>query len=701
MKNLGEETKIFAKWFAKAAKQSIGTQISNKLNTKIEVYLNAGGWTDGRTDFGIVSENQIALCSWRAPLPKKIHNRHWKAGPNVQEQAAAIDPQNPIGRLIAFPTTPGGQGRVHVFSSYKTPGTKSNGDPLVSFTEKNELIIFLPDMHMHLFRDTPPDGFSRWEETPTRYEMSIEWLFDHMADDEVPDDGLSSEIVVEDRIKDRMPKDTATAKWWRRSQVEDLKNLLDFCDRFSESSGVKLKIVQLGDLVDVWHTQLICLEAHHFMYNQKQKAKKEKEQKTGWRIEYREDCALEFPDFALVQSVKLVELPENWQQSRAFNKETKALGERHVCWDWEDTTPKSVNAFDALVMFLYAFGRRPAFAKDGKKWTELYKTCKIPKRLLNVTIDDYTSWKSVYKTICDQYPELKYHWAKFVAVQGNHDMFVDHPYLKFRYKYAWPWPSVKKQNVFSSMTNPERQQVAQTADQYEIRLFQKGFTLDRTKLVPVPKYSKKRSFKSDHVYWVNREDDEKSGPTADRLEDTKTLAEDERDGTLNDLEQRTNHGSLMGKGDCIWLEHGHAFDPYNNKHSFFREDLAYGRIGGPVVKGATGKAIRGGFTGTAIGIGMKFADYDSCKDTGPVPDRKLIIFANNLAGASAMERCQRILNKKGKEKGIRLVVLAHTHCPWLVDQPRERSTFHTRPYLWKSLVKRGVHTVVGAEREWK
>ena len=580
---------------------------TNKLNLKVAIYLNPGGWTDGRTDFGIVSGDQLALCSWTPP-PQGQGGRAKVKGSDcgVAQGAAAITRRNPIWRFLF-----GEKNRIHVFGSYRTPAGR------VNFTKKDEMIVFLPDTHLHMFRGSPADGFTRWE-----------W--------EEPEN--------------------QQGKWVRKSQVGELIELLKYCRQFKAAGGTKLKIIQLGDLVDIWHVQLICLQAHHFLLNE-----------LGVPLQGEDDT-----------------VPRNYWIDATVEGETARI--KRVAygippddgswWLMNNSSgwPNEVPAFDALVLFMEALRRRLK-AKSEEFWRKF----PVPTSLRWVTID-YTDWRKIYDEIKKRYPELNDYWSDFVAIPGNHDMFVEHPYLGFRYKYAFP-PGRFNRTIFAKMKGADRQDAFQKMSNYGItyRDTQPVLTQYMDTTGKLPRFRNRVEEMETHVYWVDHEDDGRGCPTAAKLEDGATVDQITE-------QTKTKHGFLTGENNCIWFEHGHAFDAYNNRHTFFREDHPWNTFAEIMATGAGD--LRSGFINTFIGISDKFKGYK--EGGGPSPDSTKMKVGNKQLNQYCMERCQKIFKAKKGKMGIRLVVLAHTHYPWLIANPRKYSTYWQRQRFSVSALAKGI-----------
>ena len=126
------------------------------------------------------------------------------------------------------------------------------------------------------------------------------------------------------------------------------------------------------------------------------------------------------------------------------------------------------------------------------------------------------------------------------------------------------------------------------------------------------------------------------------------------------------------------------------KNVFFREDHAWKTPAEGLV--SVFKDLRSGFHGTYIGLIDKFKGFKP--DAGPSSDSKTMKIVNKKLNQFCLNRCQHIFRRSKKDreekrKGhkrnndkrpwrLRLVVMGHTHYPWLIVAPRRYSTFLQR-----------------------
>jgi len=590
---------------------------SNLLALKVRVYLNPGAWTGGRTDFGLVSQDQIAMASWL--MPPDLHDaqggerpenarRDWSKVADAQQGAQSlargdvrITQDNPIHAFLELGKAAGTRHVKHVFSSYQIPSA-FNGKHELDFTGKGELLIFLGDIHMHLFRECPADAFTKTQE------------------------GKNVSLMA------------------------DFKDFLDYYRAFKQGRAVPPAIYQLGDLVDIWHAQSICLEAHCHLKDliAKQMGVDKKQEKK----EKKKDSAQDKPAGSYKAFVVYTQVPLKREVhfrdilvARELSQEkksslTKALqvtepGANVVFREVDPAKwPQEVCAFDALALYTHLHKNTSYKCFDQPMSLRILSLCQDDAKI------NCASWDSVYKAIQKQYSEMNDYWKDLVAVQGNHDMFVDHPYMEFLHEYG-TGGVLFKQDVegrgfrAKGSEKANRQRASAKMKKYRIRFWPAAANNDP-------------DWKKSHVKWVWHEDDtdeDPAGPTAAAVSASKPC------------ECRAEHGFLTGRNNCIWFEHGHAFDPYNNRHIFFRYDHR--------------KMVMGGFPNTGNYVRGKFQNGPGyVKTIAGVDVGKA---ANANLNDYVMRRCQAIFqaSEKPEKKNspVRLVALAHTHYPWLIVGP--------------------------------
>jgi hypothetical protein len=141
-------------------RQTRSTQWPSKRSEPIfekgkRFFLDVGGWHHDRlkgfshTDFGLVSGKYILLCSWLnmegETRGRKAYKRYCKKNNVVitDNEEGAFYFTRPIDEFFNMP-----KGAI--------VGHFESSEPLVS---NNELIVFIPDLHLHLCRETVIDNF--------------------------------------------------------------------------------------------------------------------------------------------------------------------------------------------------------------------------------------------------------------------------------------------------------------------------------------------------------------------------------------------------------------------------------------------------------------------------------------------------------------------------------------------------------------
>jgi hypothetical protein len=205
--------------YVKVAKQAQGSNAVNTVDTNIQAYLNPGAWTRGRTDFALVSGSDIVIYSL-APPPNDTRRVR---GTNAYAEEQIKD--TPAFRLV-LALKDGPFPNIYFQGGYKPPTD-------FLFTEPDELILFVPDMHINLFRGTAIDGFVT-----------------------APRPGKLAE-----------------------SNISILAAFLDAISTFREkyAGRYKLQVIQMGDLMDVWIAQGVFLMAARYLEEKKEAARKNNE----------------------------------------------------------------------------------------------------------------------------------------------------------------------------------------------------------------------------------------------------------------------------------------------------------------------------------------------------------------------------------------------------------------------------------------
>ena len=202
-----------------------GSKARTKINLRIALYMNVGAWTGGMSTFGLVSRGEVALCSWLpfVPVPAQKHEDPGEVWRNKDSDSghSRVESGAPIHSFLTGAHSFDHQNDPVVLASYTA------GSSFTFLSNPNELKLFLPDMHMNVFRELPIDGFTR-------------------------------------------PTDNGPV-----SMVGHLAKMLAYVDAFRQTSAVTLSVYHLGDLYDTWHAQNVFYTAykHSYTMNPQQKPK--------------------------------------------------------------------------------------------------------------------------------------------------------------------------------------------------------------------------------------------------------------------------------------------------------------------------------------------------------------------------------------------------------------------------------------------
>ena len=179
---------VIAKGF-QTARSRITGQIENVANIFKAIYVNPGCWEEGQTDFALVSGRYVVLCSW---LGKGKHLCELKAGSSPTD-ADAVDA---IKRFLDEGKGKGGA----------DPTMLAYDTALTPLLDAGSVMVLLGDLHIHLFKESPFDGFIK---------------------------GFGTQ---------------------KQSLIDDFRTFLDH----AESQGLgQADIVQAGDCFEVWEAQII------------------------------------------------------------------------------------------------------------------------------------------------------------------------------------------------------------------------------------------------------------------------------------------------------------------------------------------------------------------------------------------------------------------------------------------------------------
>lgn len=233
---IAETRSAIAKGFQVARSHVIGA-VENTANILKAIYVNAGGWGDGQTDFVIVCGKYVVLCSW---IAEGGHLCELKAGDDPQDKVAAE-------KIVNFLDSAKGKGAANpsmrAYDSAWTPLTADDAP----------MLLLLGDLHIHLFKESPFDdfctGFGSSKESLTR---DFGKFLDHAHEN-----GLGKEHIIQ------------AGDCFEVWEAQILMDIL--CDAFVALAGLapqplvrKLKpILDAAGKVapDIWKPLLLNLEA--------------------------------------------------------------------------------------------------------------------------------------------------------------------------------------------------------------------------------------------------------------------------------------------------------------------------------------------------------------------------------------------------------------------------------------------------------
>jgi vacuolar-type H+-ATPase subunit H len=120
---------------ARSRLEAVVKNVYNKLKT---IYVNAGCWGEGESDFVLVSGRYVVLCSWLTP------------------GAQLLPP-------AANPSDSAAEKKIRGFLNVKTktgqPSIQGCDRALLPLTDENQLFVFVGDLHVHLFTESLCDNF--------------------------------------------------------------------------------------------------------------------------------------------------------------------------------------------------------------------------------------------------------------------------------------------------------------------------------------------------------------------------------------------------------------------------------------------------------------------------------------------------------------------------------------------------------------
>jgi hypothetical protein len=553
-------------------RQAPGKDINNVIKNDVRVYLNVGAWGGGpkgpgRTDFAMVCGGEIALCSWMEAPDSSQQVR----GPAAKRTPKRDFFKSKIGEFLDQAPAE----RSYILAGHRAPGG-------FEFVPKGELIIFLPDMHMQLFKGLPCDGFRD--------------------------------------------------KSGENSLAGALAEFLEFAE------GKANKIVQMGDMYEVWEAQVIFFDY--------------------WRSLHNSDKTEFSPSEALTGFLR--QTPLKWNTIKQRGKK-----ERH--------SDDDVSRGQARVICVR--GRIKVTASSRVWWesgdAQASKTLGPGEEIRPVfdRIDDSLDQDNVI-TIEALEDDSKYEWGmgnsslkdnllKFLKKHGRSlddvPMGAGGDPLEYRdSKWEghrdqaldfWDNDTVEEaiRNRYDDKLKGYLEQFKEDAGSKFVRLRGNHDTNTPNEFLDECKKDRTLAQKDEWKSWPDR------GPQAEWPSD-------------DDLELDAGNGYYLqlGKNDTIWIEHGHASDPFNHNKGFFRPDnypwatsipdpLPLGGL--PVVI----KAVPGGWHGCAENVKWEF------NGTSNWEDAKIMAAELGLEDFS-LHRAKIVFDEK---KDVRLIIMGHTHQPHL------------------------------------
>ncbi len=191
------------------------------------IYFDVGCWQTKKEreepimTFGLLEHNGIALCSFysngrkRCRIPKKIGNRFYDFEGSLINDFLTIMMANKYGRAFLPFRRDVSAKEYHVLKIIPFP-------PKSLLDDENQLIILIPDLHLHYFKGTYLDNFVSY---------------------------------YENRWNGNKPESSGPGS--RRSMENDFGVFLQSIIKFREKSDVNSKVVFLGDTYEMWETHVL------------------------------------------------------------------------------------------------------------------------------------------------------------------------------------------------------------------------------------------------------------------------------------------------------------------------------------------------------------------------------------------------------------------------------------------------------------
>ena len=410
------------------ARKARGTEANqsdtrNVLNQTTRLYVNAGAWGDrGHSDFVLVCGREVAVCSWLGVLPSAAEVKK-RSGRTFADRQTKEPSSEKIKSFLneacdknkEVRDGDGNKTRAKLLRCYQAP-KMSPDDPAADFVAEDELLVFLGDMHIHLFREYPCDNFLI--------------LRDHLK-----------------KVKGWNPYSSRLDKQTSFSMAPFLAEFLDY------AKAKNARVAQLGDLYEVWEVQglfdllygsILTLNAHPKEYYDKEFE----------RDASRKDPRGERPPKP-PYSVQIANPTRHaeWQKSLEDAK-TKHCG---IHWgialkkylqsvdkidldkpkDWRDKASLR-NLLELGPAFLWGLRHPEDSTATGRGRGASPSPPRRSSRIKGNLQQGFgfTDISTVKERIKEQYDELKSHWAVLESdscVFGNHDNIEDNPYWDHRY----------------------------------------------------------------------------------------------------------------------------------------------------------------------------------------------------------------------------------------------------------------------------
>ena len=574
-----------------------------------QIYVNCGAWQGGRSDFVLVCESDILLCSWgnfvgeangegtgvalqagagsQEVKPPKVGyalDSHSWPGPALRDRL----PEKIKKFLDSVPVAAAPKSRFFPLAHYRAPlGMK--------FTDN--MLVFIGDCHIHLFEGWLCDNFVRPEFVG--------------PDADKPDQPIDAKKLGEEKLRDGWFHLHERNGYYRRRAglIDELRSFVAHAG--SPPLGAD-SIVQIGDLYEVWEVQGLYELAFEAILDM---------------ARVRPGCLRRpFPSTLLVENGKRY---DGLLQDHA--SELRALWEGQLARDMSD--PESTWAavhiarpddYARWALPLY-FGltKSAGEAVNESEWARVWGRGVPPREVMAViyyyyrdTLQDHAAADSSgsrdvvqVRQALDKHPNwnesldfvdcsavadaIKSHyggsWGTFHHIEGNHDTSSANEYLKKRYKDGMSRNDARSDDLVSHVG----------------------------------------------AKWVRQDD-----PKAELPAEYSTLA------------GPRNARCVRPATAQVCYEHGHAFDEFNNNKEYF----------------ATGSRLYGGLTDAGY---HKTRDWvlNELQDSGAL----LRFGDKHIATPNLIEyslaRAAKILDE---HPGIRLVVMGHTHQATIMDDSEQR-----------------------------